>query len=244
MPSTAPHTPSALQYTGLQRAGHGDRRGVLPVALVPVLELAGAVAGVLADLEHRRDEHLDLDGLGDARRRHRGARRCKHDHGRKRTPAGATGRRAPTKAYSPIVTPQTTTTARAERGTALDDRRQQRVPGRLMCGPRIEVVGGSGSGAEEHVVTDRDTVEDHHLVLDMTPSPSTAPPSTYAPSQMLQSRPIRGPRKGHGRLAQTRVPDPTVSLSHSPRHAQTPPCSRAPTAPPHPAAWCPTLAAR
>ena len=64
IPSTAPQTPSALQYTGLQRARHGDRRCALPVALVPVLELAGAVAGVLADLEHRRDEDLDLDGLG------------------------------------------------------------------------------------------------------------------------------------------------------------------------------------
>ena len=66
-----------IAVDGLQRAGHGHRLRALPVALVPVLELARAVAAVLADLEHGGDEHLHLHGqfgagLGAGRGRHGG----------------------------------------------------------------------------------------------------------------------------------------------------------------------------
>src|SRR6202011_5905740 len=57
----------------IQSASDLDRRAVHPVAFVPVLELSGAIASVLADLEHRRDEdfyfHERLRLLGGQRLR-------------------------------------------------------------------------------------------------------------------------------------------------------------------------------
>jgi hypothetical protein len=48
----------------LQRAFHFNGLGVFPIALIPPLKLAGAIAAVLPDLEHGRDEDLDLDRFG------------------------------------------------------------------------------------------------------------------------------------------------------------------------------------
>ena len=56
-----------IAVDGVERAGDVDRGGVLPVALVPVLELACTVACVFANFKHGGDKHLDLYGFGSGR---------------------------------------------------------------------------------------------------------------------------------------------------------------------------------
>ena len=89
IPSTAPQTPSALQYTGDRAPGTAIGRGTLPVALVPMLEFARAIAGVLANLEHGGNEHFDLDRRGDLRRGSGSATCSERDNDRQRQATGA-----------------------------------------------------------------------------------------------------------------------------------------------------------
>jgi hypothetical protein len=92
-------------------------------------------------------------------------------------------------------------------------------PWRLMCAPRAQIIGEDDPRAEDDIVSDMHAFKDHHLVLACDRSPTDAPFSTNAPSQTLQSRPMRAAARTWAN-AQTRVPYPTLVLSQSPSDAR------------------------
>jgi hypothetical protein len=106
-------------------------------------------------------------------------------------------------------------------------------PWRLMCAPRAQIIGEDDPRAEDDIVSDMHAFKDHHLVLACDRSPTDAPFSTNAPSQTLQSRPMRAAARTWAN-AQTRVPYPTLVLSQSPFGCTETPYSdsEAVTAPP------------
>src|SRR5664279_3367158 len=138
---------------------------------------------------------------------------------------------APTNAYSPIVVRQTTTTPApkvAPRDTVvvsssapcfLMNARGEKSLVKITPGPRK---------TSSSIVTPSKLMT---WFLTVTRSPMTAPPSTYAPSQMLQSRPTTAPGSMWAN-AHTLVPEPTDALSQSPL-----PCTNTPSGmrPPRPA---------
>src|SRR6202035_346036 len=129
---------------------------------------------------------------------------------------GATSRAttapAATKAYAPMVTPHTTVAF-----APMVAPRRTRV-GSHPSGPRLMAARGRRSlvkmalgptKTSSSIVT---LFQTSTAFLIVTPEPITAPPSTKAWSQMLQSDPITAPGSTWAN-AQIRVPDPTRSLS-------------------------------
>ena len=82
---------------------------------------------------------------------------------------------APTKAFSPMVTPQTTVTRAPSVAPCSTLVARSASPCRLMRARGVQVVGEGHAGSQEHVVGDLDALEDHHLVLDRDPVPDHGP---------------------------------------------------------------------